>query len=676
MKTKDATYFDRDLSWLRFNHRVLQEAGDHRNPLYERIKFLAIFSSNLDEFYKVRVSAIRQIKSLDKELRKKLITKPNKLLKKIKKEVDKQQSEFGRIYTQEILPELATYGIRFLDSSNFTNEHQIHADDIYHHSIKPHLKIELANIIETDSIFIENELIYLVGEFDKDRLIWIRIKDLKRFYDFPSSGAHLYCLVEDLIKYHFTKEYKITLYGIKISRDAQLYIENEYDGDLLEKIEKSLSNRDTGQVTRALYDQSMPEDLLESIKNALNIYETDLVKGSTYHRMKDFFEFQNPTDHPLNFEPLPPLLHHQEKVNHSIIDSIFAKDRIYYFPYHSFDDVIQLVTEASQDPNVTRIKVTLYRVSKDSAIGHALLQALDNNKKVTAFIETKARFDEANNIQWGKKLEKKGAKVIYSYPDIKVHSKLIYIEKVIDDKKQRIAYIGTGNLNEKTAKIYTDFGLMTAHKQITKEVRSIFQLLEKKLIIPKLKELIVSPFNSRNVFSELIEKEIDRAENGQAAYIILKMNSLEDKKLIKQLYRASNAGVHIKLIIRGICCLVPGVANMSENITVVSIIDRYLEHARVFIFSNGGDELIYMGSADWMTRNIDKRIEVITPLWDEHIKTLVRQIINLQLEDNIKGRLIDSEQKNEYLGHDQGDSSQHKTYQLIKNQLESTSHRP
>ena len=411
----------------------------------------------------------------------------------------------------------------------------------------------------------------------------------------------------------------------------------------------------------------MPDKLLKSIETTLDINETDLIKGGAYHNFKDFFGFPKIDNEALYFKELPPIKHKKLKSKKNIFKVIDKRDQLLCFPYESYDSVLKLVETAATDPFVTEIKITLYRVSEDSSVAKALLLAAKNGKEVCAFIETKARFDEENNIKWGKQLEENGANVMYSYPGIKVHSKILYIERVENDEVKSYAYIGTGNFNEKTSKIYTDFGLMTANKKITSELLQVFQVLERKLIIPKTKQLLVSPFNTRTVFEELINNEIASFEAGKDAYIILKLNSLQDDKMIKLLYKANNAGVKIRLLIRGICCLVPGIEGQSEHIKVTSIVDRFLEHGRIYIFGNGGKEKMYIGSADWMTRNLDHRIEVVTPVLDKKIAVKLKNILELQLNDTVKSRIIDAKQENSYVTNsvNSEQSSQHKIYNSL-----------
>lgn len=662
-------YYNRDLSWLRFNHRVLQEAADKRNPLFERIKFLAIYSSNLDEFFEVRVSDIRQIKQLDKKLRKKLVTKPNKLLKEIKKQIDLQGDELGRIFRKEILPELTEHGIDIINYESFNKSQKEFATAYYNQNLKDLITVKTDFNSREDGLFLENEKLYLVSLNKKENLVCVNVpQKTNRFIEFPiSDNRYKIAFVEDIIKHVLLHTYNTHFYNVKISRDAQLYIEDEYSGTLVEKIKTSLSKRDTGQITRAIIEFSMPDIILNEFNHALDINDVDIVRGGQHHNLKDLFSFPNPTNKNLSANHLPPKEVKELSTYNSLFKAIDKKDRLLYFPYESFNDVIRFVEEASIDKYVKTIKMTLYRVSKDSKIANALLKALKNKKQVVVFIETKARFDEANNIKWGKTLEEHGATVIYSFPNIKVHSKILYIERYKNNELTTYGYIGTGNFNEKTAKLYTDFGLLTARQNLTKELAQIFEVLERKIIVPKAKKLLISPFNSRVKFSHFIEREIENAKQNKKTYIILKMNSLQDEELINSLYKASNAGVKIDIIVRGICCLVPGIKKQSENIKVISIVDHFLEHARVFIFANGGNEKMFMGSADWMTRNIDHRIEVITPILDQECYSKIKNTINLQLKDVVKARIIDAEQTNIYVKNIESEkhSSQMKIYDSI-----------
>ncbi len=649
-------FYHRDLSWLRFNHRVLQEATDERNPLYERIKFLAIFSSNLDEFFRVRVSDIRQIKNIEKPLRKKLITKPNRVLKEIKKLVDIQQNEFGRIFKKEIIPQLASEDIHLIRHEEFSEEQKEIATKYYEESLKKLTELVCNSCSKGKEVFVKNEALYLTARIKKDEFALVEIPETEpRFFVFPSEDNKNFHItfIDDILKYNlqrqFSKKDEIVFHSIKISRDAELYIEDEFSGNLMEKIREALPKRDTGQATRLLIDPEMPENFRETLKKALDVSHTDVVLGGRYHNFKDFFGFPNPTKKKLSVEKLPPLPHPVLENCESIFAEIEKKDQLLHYPYQSFKPVIRLLQEAATDPTVTTIKMTIYRAAEESALNDAIALAAKNGKDATIFMEVKARFDEQNNLKWGAVFRKNGARVIYSYPDIKVHSKILYIEKQIEGDLKRYAYIATGNFNEDTATLYTDFGLMTAHKKITKDLKKVFMVLERDMIVPKTKELIVSPFTTREKFTALVEQEITIANAGQKGLIILKMNSLEDEGMIKELYKASNAGVEVKLLIRGMCSLVPGIEGQSENISITSIVDRFLEHGRVYIFGNNGDEKIYIGSADWMTRNLTHRIEVVAPILDEDHKKTIRDLINIELADNVKARIIDKDQKNEYV---------------------------
>lgn len=674
-------YYHRDLSWLRFNHRVLQEVADKRNPLYERIKFMAIFSSNLDEFFRVRVSDIRQVKDLDKTLRKKLVTKPNRVLAEIKVQVDKLQEQFGHIFQEEIIPDLKQEGIHLIKYRQFSEAQKKVAEDYFNTSLKSKVDFGSTVFSTDDSVFVENESSYITACISKDKFQVVQIpKDEPRFFVFPTEQheeeadqqTRVITFIDDIIKYNLYKtqpELNLSYYAIKISRDAELYIEDEFSGNLMEKIKESLPMRETGQATRVLIDSRMPESFQSVLKKALDISNVDIVLGGIYHNFKDFFSFPNPTNKDLYFRPLPPIAHPVTSNYPSMFEAIDAKDQLMHYPYQSFEPVIKLLEEAADDPEVTTIKMTLYRVAEESRLNNAIAKAAKNGKKVIIFIEVKARFDEHNNLKWGDIFKENGAQVLYSYPGIKVHSKILYIERQIGEDLKRYSYIGTGNFNENTATLYTDFGLMTNNKKIAEDLNKLFLVLEGIFIVPKAKKLLISPFTMRNKFVGLVEKEIHLAQAGKEAYIILKMNSLEDKKMIKLLYEASNKGVKIRLLVRGICRLVPGIKGQSKNIKVTSILDRFLEHGRVYIFGNGGEEKMFIGSADWMTRNLTHRIEVVTPILDPDNFKIIRDVVDIELADNVKARLIDPNQKNEYVkaGNKPEIRSQYEIYDYFKN---------
>ncbi len=651
-------FHKRDTSWLAFNHRVLQEAMDENVPLYERIKFLAIYSSNLDEFYRVRVSALRRFKQMDKVERKQLIDiKPKRELNDIKRIVHQQQMEFGRIFRQDLLPALRKHHINLIHTtSQVSTNHRSYLKTYFIEQVLPKLDRQYLKE-DQDAPFLQNRNLYLVASFANAAhlgLVNIPSDILPRFLALPEeNGQHYIIFLDDIIRLNMQglfEEEIAHIYSIKVSRDAELYIDDEFAGDLLEKIKSNLANRDTGLPTRLLYDSNMSIELTTRLKQIFQLKKNDLFPGGRYHNFSDFFGLPDPTNNPdLKDIPLPPLEHPVLAQATSLIDCIHEEDQLLNFPYQKYEYVPQLILEAADHPEVETIKITLYRVASKSAVVNALLIALEKGKKVVAFIEAKARFDEASNIFWGKELEVAGATVLYSYPAIKVHTKLLLIQFNKESAHKALSYLGTGNFNEKTARLYCDHALLTAHEEINKDVEQVFGILERKILIPDTKKLFVSPFSSRTGFQDLIDKEMAQAEKGKPAYMMLKMNSLEDQGMIKSLYKASQAGVEITLIVRGICCLVPGVAGLSENIKVFSLVDRFLEHARVYIFGNKGNEKMYIASADWMTRNLDRRIEVVIPILNQKVYQTLRKVIDIQISDNTKLRSINSSLDNPYI---------------------------
>ncbi|MFK7934763.1 MAG: polyphosphate kinase 1 [Saprospiraceae bacterium] len=675
-------YIERDVSWLYFNERVLQEAKDPSVPLYERLKFLAIFSSNLDEYYRVRVSSLRSFKQLKKKTRRQLDVKPKKALKKIVRIVQEQQEEFGRIYTQELLPELAKKDIRVLKVADFSEEQQIFAKRFFKEKVFPHIEpIFLVNGNQV-SPFLKNKGIYFVVHFSTVdapmAIVEIPTDAFGRFMQLPSSqGGYAITFLDEIMRLglddFFLGLHIEGAYAIKISRDADIYIDNEYSGDLVEKIQQGLEDRAIGLPTRFLYDKTMPEQVLERIKRVFAFTDYDVIEGGRYHNFNDFFSFPDPSDNPeLHYQELPPLPHPTLEDTNSILATLRERDVMLHFPYQKYDYVPQLIEEAANDPFVTKIRITLYRVAKGSAVIQALLDALAKGKEVTAFIEVKARFDEESNLTQGTALKAAGAMVKYSYPGVKVHTKLLLIHRKADNQRTSFAYLGTGNFNEKTAKIYSDHALLTSDVRLTEEVERIFQLLLGNMIVPKCKHLLVSPFTSRKGFKKMIATEIANAVAGKEAWMVLKMNSLEDKKMIKELYKASRAGVKIQLIVRGICSLRAGVEGHSENIEVISIVDRFLEHSRVYVFANGGNPRMFTASADWMNRNLDRRVEVVMPIYDRELYTEIWHTLQLQLQDNTKARVLDADNKNAYVPQVAGTTkiqAQLATYQFLKEKL-------
>ena len=681
-------FFDRELSWLSFNHRVLQEAKDSSVPLYERIKFLSIYSSNLDEFFRVRVASLRSLLNLKEKSRQTLRFQPRILLKKIKETVKFQQEEFGKIYREEIIPGLNEQNIFLVDESNISEGQSNFVKTYFLDLVLPYVQPTLLdkNNITT---FLHNRSIYLAVKLRSKKkshssgraklqrfkyaIAEIPADRLGRFISLPAeNGNHFVIFLDDIVRINLSTlfpGYRIECaYSIKLTRDAELYIDDEFSGDLLQKIKKGLSKRKTGVPSRFLYDNEMPDDFLKFLQDALHLKNDDLIPGGRYHNFNDFFNFPNFEKPQLEYESMLPQSCRDFDNPVSIFDVIAKKDILLHFPYQSFRYILKFLESAAEDANVKSIRITLYRIANESLIIRSLIKAAENGKDVTAFVEVKARFDEETNFASADALVKAGVKVHFSFPGMKVHSKLCLIERTEKRKTRFHSYLSTGNFNEKTARIYSDFGLFTSNQEMGKEIKRIFNFLERKSEKEKFNHLLVAPFNLRKTLMQLIDIEIKAAIGGNSSEIILKLNSLEDRKIIRKLYEASQAGVKIKLIIRGICCLLPGLKDLSENIEVISIVDRFLEHSRIYIFNNNGDKKYFLASADWMKRNLSRRVEVAFPVYDKEIQELIQEIIDLQWNDNQKARIIDQNQTNNYQlsSGKKKIRSQYEIYELIK----------
>ncbi len=655
-------YVHRDISWLSFNYRVLQEAKDPAVPLLERLKFLAIYSSNLDEFFRIRVAGIRNLKKVGKKTKARLDFDPSEVLKEIHRIVNRHQEEISEIFEQHIVPELRRHHINILRRLDLNSEQQRFVENYFRDNLLPFVMPVLL-VKRRIRPFLANAHLYLAVHLRQKKkpltdseyaLVKIPSDQLPRFIQLPSSGdRHELILLDDIVRHSVSwlfPGYEIQdTYSIKLTRDAELYIDDEYSGDLVQKIKSSLQKRQVGPASRFVYDREMPTHLLEYLQDTFDLGKNDMLPEGRYHNNFDFFKFPDFGMTHLKNKSLPPLHHPTLHDAAEPFKIIGKKDQLLHFPYQSYHAVVNFFQRAAQDPTVTHIKVIQYRVAKQSRILEALMEAVQHGKQVSAFVEIKARFDEATNLEWGEKLEKAGVRVHYSFPGVKVHSKLALVRRIENGEPRLYAYLGTGNFHEETAKIYSDFGIFTADQRLTSEVSNIFSFLE-NIKPPKqeFEHLLVGKFNMRPAFYRLIENEIAAAKRRKSASMILKLNSLEDKEMIAKLYEASQAGVKIKLIVRGICCIVPGLKGLSENIEVISIVDRFLEHARVFVFHNGGDERIFMSSADWMERNLSYRIETTFPIYDPDLKREIKAILDLQLNDNVKARIIDRYDQNEY----------------------------
>ncbi|OKL41060.1 polyphosphate kinase 1 [Pontibacter flavimaris] len=650
-------YINRELSWLAFNYRVLQEAKDKTVPLLERIKFMAIFSSNLDEYFKVRVATLKRLIKLKPKTRSKLDEEPQETLDKVLQEVHRQQEEFGQVFRNGILADLRKHDIHMLTEHDLNAEQEKWVHDYFEETLEPLLLPIILDETETH-LFLRDQTVYLgVKMWDPaeenckaERYAMLEIPTKKhggRFVKLPTVNEQRYVMfIDDVIRFClprlFPKYKSFVAHAVKVSRDAELDIEEEVSGSLMAKIQKSLKKRETGYPARLLYDPGTPQDLLDMMMAHTGITEEELVEGSKYHNFRDFFGFPDFNLPGLKYEPQPTLIHPQLEQEPSILAAMKERDYLVHYPYQSFNYVLRLFDEAAQDPKVTAMSATLYRVADKSRIAKALVKAARNGKLVTVVVELKARFDEESNIYWAGKLQKAGANVIFGIPDLKVHSKLGLITRNENGKLVNYAYLSTGNYNETTSKIYADHALFTTDKRLTKDVEQVFNLFVDRQTDKKFEHLLVAPINMRQGFVKLIDREIKNAKKGLPASMILKMNALQDNRMIQKLYEASQAGVKVQLLVRGICCLKPGVKGVSENIEVRGIVDRYLEHARVYIFHNNGEEKMYIASADWMTRNLNRRVEVAFPLYQPDLVEQVRHIIDLQLQDDTKTRSVDN----------------------------------
>ncbi|MDX1910788.1 MAG: polyphosphate kinase 1 [Saprospiraceae bacterium] len=654
-------YTHRDISWLSFNYRVLQEAKDPAVPLLERLKFLAIYSSNLDEFFRIRVAGIRKLKKVGKKTRAQLDFDPSELLKEIHQIVNRQQEECSQIFGDQVVPELRKHHVHILRRLDLNDEQQQFVEDYFRGNLLPFVMPVLL-VKRRINPFLANAHLYLAVHLRQKKkplseseyaLVKIPSDQLPRFVSLPSkTGRHDVILLDDIVRNSVSRlfpGYDIQdTYSIKLTRDAELDIDDEYSGDLVQKIKSSLQKRQVGPASRFVYDREMPEHLLEYLKDTFDLRKNDMLPEGRYHNNFDFFRFPDFGLKHLKNKPLPPLPHPVLTEAPDMFKAIAQADQLIHVPYQSFEPVIQFFEKAAVDPSVTHIKVIQYRVAKSSRILQALMEAVERGKQVSAFVEIKARFDEATNLEWGERLEKAGVRVHYSLPGVKVHSKLALVRRLEDGEAHLYAYLGTGNFHEETAKIYSDFGIFTADPRLTNEVSNVLAHLENMPLSQAFQHLLVGKFNLREGIYALIDHEIAAAQKGEKAEMILKINSLEDKSIIAKLYAASQAGVKIQLIVRGICCLVPGLKGLSENIEVISIVDRFLEHARVFVFHHSGDERIYLSSADWMERNLSFRIETMFPVYDPSIRRDILALLDLQLKDNVKARIIDPHNRNEY----------------------------
>jgi polyphosphate kinase len=663
MSKRQLPYINREISWLSFNERVLQEASDPTTPLIERLRFLGIFSNNRDEFFRIRVATVMRMLPLRKKAIPLLGMEPAYLLDQIQQKVIDQQHRFDNLY-EEILKELRANNV-FMLSERQLNRTQ--KEWVRNYFLEEVLSAIFPIVIDDTKKFpyLRDRSSYLFVRLKSKKaediprygLIEIPVPPLQRFIVLPEEGNKKFLIMlDDVIRFCLNDIFSVFNYSpsdaycIKLTRDAEIDIDGDYNENLLDKISRGLKKRRMGQPVRLVFDENIPKDMLKYLMRRIKLSKKDSpIPGGRYHNFRDYISFPKIGKKEWVYQHPHALSHPQLKQpSQSILESIRERDILLTYPYQTYDHIISLLREASIDPSVQSIKIALYRIASNSKIANALINAVRNGKSVTVLMELRARFDEENNINWSSRFQEEGVRVIYGVPSMKVHAKLFLISSVLEGKEIHYAHLGTGNFNENTAKIYSDHSLLTCHNEIVSDVKRIFDYFENNYAATSFKQLIVAPFRMRSKFISLIEKEISNARKKKPAWIIIKLNNLVDRDMIKALYKASKAGVKIELIVRGICSLCTEVEGISDNITGVSIVDKYLEHSRVFVFCHGGEERMFISSADWMTRNLDHRIEVACPVLDSEIKREIMDILRIQLACNVKARLLEKRQQINY----------------------------
>ena len=683
-------YFKRDISWLSFNYRVLLEAEDETLPIYERIKFLSIYSSTLEEFYEIRVAEHRGV-IMKKNFTEESGAEAEETLAEITEEVNRQQREYYRIFSK-VLQELNRQDIYLYQDSRPEPFHEEFVHNFFNEEVFPFLSPVMiqAGDIRT---FIRDRRLYLVIRMVKKSkrmaepdyvpdyyyaLMKIPYAKVPRFIELPThEGKHYIMFIDDIIRANLSSIFPgyvvESCYSIKISRDADIYLDDEKGGNIVENIRKKVKKRKIGALSRFMYDSNMPDDFLAFICNAFGITTDDLVLGGRYNNLQDLIKLPNPRGKELEQQvPSPMRVPFLDEMG-SVFRAVKKRDILLHFPYQSFDYLIRFLMEAAFDPKVDEIKITQYRVAENSAVINTLISAAQNGKKVTVFVELKARFDEENNMSTAERMEQAGIRIIYSIPGLKVHAKVaVILRKDTEDgcKRRDFAYLSTGNFNEKTARIYSDMALLTSNAELITDINKVFAVLEGKLAGPTFRHLLVARFNMVPELTRMIHREIEHVKAGRKGRIVLKMNGLHDQNMINELYNASENGVEIDLIVRGICCLVPN-RPFSANIKVTRIVDMFLEHSRIWYFYNDGEEELFLTSADWMRRNLNRRIETAFPILNAEIKRNIIDILNIQLQDNVKACLIDEHLHNNFKrdGNPVKVRAQLAVYEYLKNKI-------
>ncbi|WP_299117168.1 polyphosphate kinase 1 [uncultured Winogradskyella sp.] len=659
--TKDKNvYINRELSWLQFNARVLQEAADKNVPLIERLRFLGIFSNNLDEFFKVRYATVKRIYDAGKGGKSELGgIKAEELLEEITKVVIEQQSESVEILNG-IENELEKENIFIINETEIDEDQHDFIKNYFYQEVSPALVVIFLSE-DLDLPELKDSSGYLTVKMSNSNgsnqyaLIEIS-KAMDRFIVLPKKGdSSFIIMVDDLLRYCLDDIFNIFNYDsisahmVKITRDGELDFDSDLSKSFIDKLSESVKDRKSGDPVRFVYDKSIDDDTLNFLLERMEIDSKDsMIPGGRYHNRRDYMGFPSLGRNDLLYKKIKPLPVKGLSFEESIFKTIAKKDYLVYTPYHTFSYVVKFLREAALDPKVKTIKITIYRLAQISHVASSLINAAKNGKKVTVSIELRARFDEEANINYAEQMQDAGVNMLFGVPGLKVHCKMCVIEREENDKLVRYGFISTGNFNESTAKLYTDFTLFTANPKILKDVNKVFNFFEVNYKVNRYKHIITSPHYTKTKLFALIDDEINNAKNGRPAYIKLKMNSISSYKMVDKLYEASRAGVKIQMIIRGLCCLVPGVKGMSENIEIISIIDKFLEHTRLYIFCNNEDPKIYISSADWMTRNIDNRVEVSCPIYDKDIKQELQRLYDICWNDNVKARVINETQNNTY----------------------------
>lgn len=649
-------YVERDVSWMYFNHRILQEAEKEFVPLLERLSFLGIYSNNLDEFFRVRVA------SLNRMLERKLDKDTEQQIKKSLKTINKLNESYSKEYTEavdKVFEELETHKIRLVTEANLNDEQKDFLSQFFYDKLNGSVNPIWLSEIE-DLTVLEDNRIYLIVEKcekkdNKKKYAIVKVPDriYGRWVKIPSSdGFDNIMYLDDVIRYCLPlvflgfKESTYRAYSFKFTKDAEMEMDNDADFGTMEKIALGVSSRKKGEAVRVIYDHEMPREMQRKLRDRLNTKELDAsLAGGRYQNHKDLMSFPDCGRNDLKYDKWTPIMKPEFVSNESILDQIRQKDRFIHVPYHNFNGYIRVLREAAIKPEVKSIKTTLYRLAKDSKVVKALITAARNGKKVTAVVELLARFDEESNIKWSKRMQEEGVNVIFGVEGLKIHSKLLYIES----KKGNIACIGTGNFHEGNAKIYTDYLIMTARPKIVNEVAKVFDFIDRPFSPFRFSELLVSPNSMKSRILRMLDTEIRNASEGKEAWVKIKINHITDTDMVTKLYQASKAGVKIDIVIRGNCSLVPGIKGLSENIRCVGIIDRYLEHSRILIFANGGKPRYFLGSADWMPRNLLNRIEVLTPVYDEELQADLMRTISYGMRDTTNGRIVDGKGTNNFV---------------------------